>query len=33
VYPEDTRDVLAMAFRASLQNAGPHLGAFALPPL
>ncbi|HET9425479.1 MAG TPA: acyl-CoA carboxylase subunit beta [Gemmatimonadaceae bacterium] len=33
VYPEDTRDVLAMALRASLQNSGPHLGAFALPPL
>jgi acetyl-CoA carboxylase carboxyltransferase component len=32
VYPEDTRDVLAMALRASLQNAGPHLGAFVLPP-
>jgi acetyl-CoA carboxylase carboxyltransferase component len=33
VYPEDTRDVLAMALRASLNNPGPHLGAFALPPL
>jgi len=33
VYPEDTRDVLAMALRASLQNPGPHLGAFALPAL
>src|SRR5688572_18769287 len=33
VYPEDTRDVLAMALRASLQNPGPHLGAFALPTL
>jgi acetyl-CoA carboxylase carboxyltransferase component len=33
VYPEDTRDVLAMALRASLQNSGPHLGAFALPTL
>jgi acetyl-CoA carboxylase carboxyltransferase component len=32
VYPEETRDVLAMALRASLQNPGPHLGAFALPP-
>ncbi|MGH7619190.1 MAG: acyl-CoA carboxylase subunit beta [Gemmatimonadaceae bacterium] len=31
VYPEDTRDVLALALRASLQNAGPHLGAFVLP--
>src|ERR1043166_9037233 len=33
VYPEDTRDVLAMAFRAARQNPGPHLGAFVLPPL
>lgn len=33
VYPEDTRDVLAMALRAGLQNPGPHLGPFALPPL
>ena len=33
VYPEETRDVLAMALRAALQNSGPHLGAFALPPL
>ena len=32
VYPEDTRDVLAMALRASLQNPGPHLGPFVLPP-
>ena len=32
VYPEDTRDVLAMALRAALQNPGPHLGPFVLPP-
>lgn len=32
VYPEDTRDVIAMALRASLQNPGPHLGPFVLPP-
>ena len=32
VYPEDTRAVLAMAFRTSLQNKGPHLGPFVLPP-
>jgi 3-methylcrotonyl-CoA carboxylase beta subunit len=32
VYPEDTRTTLALAFRASLQNPGPHLGAFVLPP-
>ena len=31
VYPEETRDTLAMALRASLQNAGPHLGPFVLP--
>ena len=32
VYPEETRDVLAMALRASVQNAGPHIGPFVLPP-
>ena len=32
VYPEDTRDTLAMALRTSLHNKGPHLGAFVLPP-
>ncbi len=32
VYPEETRDVLAMALRATMQNRGPHLGAFVLPP-
>jgi 3-methylcrotonyl-CoA carboxylase beta subunit len=31
VYPEETREVLAMALRAALQNRGPHLGAFVLP--
>jgi acetyl-CoA carboxylase carboxyltransferase component len=31
VYPEETRDVLAMALRAGLQNRGPHLGPFVLP--
>ena len=31
VAPEETRDVLAMALRASLQNPEPHLGAFVLP--
>jgi acetyl-CoA carboxylase carboxyltransferase component len=31
VYPEDTRDVLVLALRASLQNPGPHLGPFVLP--
>jgi acetyl-CoA carboxylase carboxyltransferase component len=32
VYPEETRDVIAMALRTSLHNAGPHLGPFVLPP-
>ncbi len=32
VYPEETREVLGMALRTSMQNAGPHLGAFVLPP-
>ena len=32
VHPEETREVLTMALRASLQNSGPHLGAFVLPP-
>lgn len=32
VYPEETREVLAMALRTALQNPGPHLGAFVLPP-
>ena len=30
VYPEETRDVLAMSLRAALQNRGPHLGPFVL---
>lgn len=32
IYPEETRDVLAMALRAALHNEGPHVGAFTLPP-
>jgi hypothetical protein len=32
VHPEDTRPVLAMALRAALQNGGPHLGPFHIPP-
>jgi 3-methylcrotonyl-CoA carboxylase beta subunit len=28
VYPEETRDVLAMALRTAMQNRGPHLGPF-----
>ncbi len=33
LYPENTRTMLALAFRAAVQNAGPHLGAFVLPPM
>ncbi len=33
VYPEETRDVLGDgAAQRALQNPGPHLGAFVLPP-
>jgi acetyl-CoA carboxylase carboxyltransferase component len=32
VYPEETRDVLAMALRTTRRNPGPHLGPFVLPP-
>jgi acetyl-CoA carboxylase carboxyltransferase component len=31
IYPEETRDILALALRASLANPGPHLGPFVLP--
>jgi len=31
IYPEDTRDVLALALRAALANPGPHIGPFVLP--
>ena len=33
VYPEETREVLAMALRTALHNPGPHLGAFVLPSM
>jgi 3-methylcrotonyl-CoA carboxylase beta subunit len=33
IFPEDTRDVLALALRAALSNPGPHLGPFVLPSL
>ena len=33
VYPEETRAVIAMALRTSLQNEGPHIGPFVLPPI
>lgn len=32
IYPEDTRDVLDMAMRCALENPGPHIGTFNLPP-
>jgi len=32
IYPEETREVLALALRTALHNRGPHLGAFVLPP-
>jgi 3-methylcrotonyl-CoA carboxylase beta subunit len=32
VYPEETREILAIAFRTAACNPGPHLGAFVLPP-
>lgn len=31
VYPEDTRAMLALALRTTLNNRGPHLGPFVLP--
>ena len=32
IHPEETTAVLAMALRAALQNPGPHVGPFVLPP-
>jgi 3-methylcrotonyl-CoA carboxylase beta subunit len=32
ILPEDTRAALGLALRTSLNNPGPHLGAFVLPP-
>jgi hypothetical protein len=32
VLPEEARAVLSLALRTSLNNPGPHLGAFVLPP-
>ena len=32
VYPENTREMLSLALRSTLHNAGPHLGPFVLPP-
>jgi len=33
IHPEETREILAMALRASLRNPAPHVGPFVLPPL
>lgn len=33
VHPEETRDVLAMAFRTALRSGAPHIGPFVLPPM
>jgi acetyl-CoA carboxylase carboxyltransferase component len=33
ITPEETRDTVAFLLRVSANNAGPHLGAFVLPPL
>ena len=32
VYPENTREILSLALHAALNNSGPHLGPFVLPP-
>jgi acetyl-CoA carboxylase carboxyltransferase component len=32
IAPEETRDAIELALRVSLNNAGPHLGQFVLPP-
>jgi acetyl-CoA carboxylase carboxyltransferase component len=32
VLPDETRAALALALRTSLNNPGPHLGSFVLPP-
>jgi 3-methylcrotonyl-CoA carboxylase beta subunit len=32
VFPENTREMLSLALRATLHNPGPHLGPFVLPP-
>jgi 3-methylcrotonyl-CoA carboxylase beta subunit len=32
ILPEETRAALSLALRTSLNNPGPHLGAFVLPP-
>jgi acetyl-CoA carboxylase carboxyltransferase component len=32
VLPDETRAALALSLRTSLNNSGPHRGAFVLPP-
>jgi acetyl-CoA carboxylase carboxyltransferase component len=32
IAPDETRGALSLALRTSLNNPGPHLGAFTLPP-
>ena len=32
IAPDETRATLALALRTALNNPGPHLGAFVLPP-
>jgi len=32
ILPEETRAALSLALRTALNNPGPHLGAFVLPP-
>jgi 3-methylcrotonyl-CoA carboxylase beta subunit len=32
VLPEETRAALSLALRTAINNPGPHLGAFVLPP-
>ncbi|MGI9038423.1 MAG: acyl-CoA carboxylase subunit beta [Gemmatimonadota bacterium] len=31
IYPEETREILGLALRCSLENPGPHIGTFGLP--
>jgi acetyl-CoA carboxylase carboxyltransferase component len=32
VFPEDTKEILGLALRTALNNPGPHIGPFVLPP-
>jgi 3-methylcrotonyl-CoA carboxylase beta subunit len=33
IYPEETRAALSLALRTAINNPGPHLGSFVLPPM